>query len=109
MAVRVIAVALIGWFGTALFAANEPVTATLKDGTGKDVGTAKISDIPGGSGVKMVLNLKGLPPGEHALHIHTTGKCEGPAFTSEVFDLKPTSEHLRDSVEFQAWRIFLSC
>ena len=61
---RVIAVTAMGLFGAALFAANKPMTATLKDGAGKGVGTAKISDGPSGNGVKIVLNLKGLPPGE---------------------------------------------
>ena len=79
---KVIFAALIGVFATAAFAASKPVEVTLKDGTGKDVGTAKLTAGPGGAGVKIALSLKGLPPGEHALHIHTTAKCEGPAFTT---------------------------
>ena len=90
---KVIFAALIGVFATAAFAASKPVEVTLKDGTGKDVGTAKLTAGPGGAGVKIALNLKGLPPGEHALHIHTTAKCEGPAFTTAAGHFNPTTAH----------------
>jgi Cu/Zn superoxide dismutase len=59
----------MGLFGTALLAVNKPITVAMKDGTGRDVGTAKISDGPGGKGVKIALDLKNLAPIEHAIHI----------------------------------------
>jgi len=63
-----------------LFAAKT-VTVVLKDSKGQDVGTAKIAPAEKG-GVTILLTVKGLPPGEHAAHIHQVAKCEGPAFTS---------------------------
>jgi superoxide dismutase, Cu-Zn family len=55
-------------------------TVTLKDADGKSVGTASIKG--SGTGVSIQLKLKGLPPGEHALHFHQEAKCEGPDFKS---------------------------
>ncbi|MBM3527803.1 MAG: superoxide dismutase family protein [Alphaproteobacteria bacterium] len=53
--------------------------AALKDASGKDVGSAELTQTP--AGVMIKLMLKGAPAGERAFHIHAVGKCE-PPFTS---------------------------
>jgi Cu-Zn family superoxide dismutase len=63
--------------------------ATLKNAEGKDVGTAELSQLP--AGVLITLSLKGVPPGEHAFHVHGTGKCE-PPFTSAGGHFNPDSK-----------------
>ena len=61
-------------------AASKPVTVEIKDAQGQSVGTAVLSEAP--HGVKIKLDVKGLPPGEHSLHIHQNAKCEAPDFKS---------------------------
>jgi Cu-Zn family superoxide dismutase len=59
---------------------TKPAHADLKDANGKAVGTAHFTETP--NGVLINLKLMGLPAGDHALHIHATGKCEPPFTTA---------------------------
>lgn len=47
---------------------------------GDSLGTIKFEEQA--KGVKLAVDLEGLPPGEHAMHIHESGKCEPPDFKS---------------------------
>jgi Cu-Zn family superoxide dismutase len=60
--------------------AADKAHAVLKDASGKEVGRAALTNTP--NGVLINLELKGVPPGDHALHLHAVGKCEGPDFKS---------------------------
>ena len=53
----------------------------IKDAKGASIGMAMISATKDG-GISIELDVKGLTPGEHAIHIHSAAKCEGPGFTT---------------------------
>jgi superoxide dismutase, Cu-Zn family len=76
----ILAIFLSSLLPAASLAKPKGVTVTVKDAKGADLGTVEIK--PVGAGVSLKLNLKGLSPGEHAIHFHQNAKCEGPDFKS---------------------------
>jgi superoxide dismutase, Cu-Zn family len=70
-------------------ATAQTAKAALKGGDGKDLGIAELTQTP--AGVLLKLSVKGLPPGEHAFHVHAVGKCEAP-FTSAGGHFNPDNK-----------------
>jgi Cu-Zn family superoxide dismutase len=61
--------------------------ADILNAQGQNVGSAKFTATSGG--VKIAVMVNQLPPGEHGIHIHTVGKCDGPDFKSAGGHLNP--------------------
>ena len=56
--------------------------ATLRNAAGEKVGRVRMRE-RGRSGVVLVVaHVHGLAPGFHGFHIHTTGRCDAPTFTT---------------------------
>lgn len=70
-------------------------TVAVRDAAGRDLGTLTVTE--GAAGLALAGTLAGLPPGEHAIHLHTVGRCE-PPFESAGGHWNPTNaEHGRDN------------
>src|SRR6266403_1425558 len=60
--------------------AAKPVVVDIKNAAGQSIGTATLTDAA--PGVRIKLDIRSLPPGEHSIHIHQVAKCEPPDFKS---------------------------
>lgn len=65
-------------------------SAELKDRNGITVGMATFREATGG--VLVSVDVKGLTPGLHAVHVHAVGKCEAPGFTSAGGHFNPAQK-----------------
>jgi Cu-Zn family superoxide dismutase len=61
----------------------------IKTSTGEDAGTATFKESRYGKQLTIVLSLKNLPAGDHAVHIHQNPVCEAPNFMSAGGHLNP--------------------
>ena len=75
-------------------ASSKPLVVNIKNAEGQAVGTATLS--PAASGVKIVLDIKKLPPGEHSIHIHQLAKCDPPDFKTAGPHFSPAG-HAHDA------------
>jgi Cu-Zn family superoxide dismutase len=59
---------------------NRTAFATLRHRDGSTVGRVALRETP--EGLRVAVDLLGVVPGPHALHIHAVGRCERPDFES---------------------------
>lgn len=81
--------AMMGFAGTISVSAQMK-HVDLKDAKGNNVGMIMISPAKGG-GVSIDIEVKGLTPGEHGIHLHSVPKCEAP-FKSAGSHFNPTNK-----------------
>lgn len=63
-------------------------TAELRDADNQVVGSVSFEETE--AGVRLALDASGLPAGPHAFHIHETGECSPPDFTSAGGHFNPS-------------------
>jgi len=101
MRLRIMLAALCAVAGLAgmatLVVAQKPtpktIKMTLKNGTGAAVGSASFTAVTANSPVIVRASVRRQQPGFHGFHIHTTGRCIGPAFTSAGGHLKADGQN----------------
>jgi len=85
-----VALLLAGCAGMGMQSSDNAAVAELKNTAGQSVGTARFTQA--GNVVRIVVEVKGLPPGPHGVHVHAVGKCDPPDFASAGGHFNPLNK-----------------
>jgi Cu-Zn family superoxide dismutase len=72
-------------------ATPKQAVAMIQTADGQPAGSATATETP--DGLTIALDVTGIAPGEHGVHVHTTGSCEPPKFESAGGHWNPTEKH----------------
>jgi superoxide dismutase, Cu-Zn family len=81
---------LLALSASAALGRDKGLEVDFKTSQGQDAGTALLTSA--GNGVKIKLNLRNLPEGEHAIHVHVNAKCDAPDFKSAGAHFNPDNK-----------------
>lgn len=70
--------------------ATTRLSASMRNAQGAELGILTLTQA--GQGIQVSGRLTGLPPGEHAIHLHTVGRCDAPKFESAGGHWNPTNQ-----------------
>lgn len=74
-------------------AEGERASGTLVDGAGKTIGAVQLEQRANGVTVNVTFQgIDAIAPGEHGIHLHAVGKCDGPDFTTAGGHFNPTAK-----------------
>lgn len=76
-------------FTPAAKADEQRAFAILRDAAGVEVGAATFVESVHGE-VRVTVSVRNLSPGDHGMHIHSVGRCEGTGFTSAGSHFNPS-------------------
>lgn len=83
--------------GTAAATGASHAAARLIDATGQTIGWARLTEDASGQ-LHMNVQVDGLTPGRHGIHLHAVGACAGPTFASAGGHFNPLgAEHGLDN------------
>jgi Cu-Zn family superoxide dismutase len=89
-AIGLVAGAMLLAGSTSVFAQAPGASADVKMANGDAVGMATFTQESGG--VRLKGQFKGLTPGDHGIHVHAVGKCDGPDFMTAGAHYNPTNK-----------------